>query len=1264
MASWRLLSTMPSDITVEHARARSALQLDQPLGLQLWSAILTAASPTSLHEERLSVGELLLSRGRVEEAAPLLAPLLDGTSDASSAALWASASASSRRGDLPEAIAQLEQWLQRYPAGRERASVESLLSQSQLQQGRRLFASDSHAAARTAYDALVLRDPRSPLSPDAAYEAALSSRALSETDDFLRRLRELRARWPNTSAASRSLIAESRHLSFDQNELEVARAFLREHASEGGASSELSRLDSARIQAHTSPASSARDATVEVITRNLTSVEVRVHRIDTEAFLRAGGRPSALPDLDVAVIAPDLSFRHEITDASPGRDVISEIPLPLRERGLYAITVASTDREARTVLSVGALSVLARAAGPDLAIGVLSDGRPASGARVLLSTSSGITVHRADRSGLVRTQVPAGEVVILAESTRGVGMLELPRGGGGDPSAAVSVSADLDRAVYLPGDEVGLRAVSRREGTPLTGKWRLWIELGGAQLSVTEATSDSRGAVVASFSLPLTAGDETGRIIGLPPGEDVPVSLGLVRIVHPDPVHPRLTASVEGSRGEIRVERPGGGPAAGARVRWSSDMGQSGVGETGADGILRVKGPTGLRWSLSAELVGAPLAVTATESMMLTPPEVWLLQDRLRLDEPGALKIHSADAVTARIRVLELLPTPELAPAPLDPWVPSLKLGLDGEERWSGLAPEGRSISGSRPVWSKDVEVSSDTEASVALPGLPEGEYRVELVWQDGRHSESLPLSVTAEDLRLEGAAPVAVGESVRATASGSAALVTIESGEILAAALLKDGQALSSRVTAQWGDSVDWIATGTGGVHARSLPVDGALSVTVERTVLADGRWQLTAQVSDGAGRPASAQVALQLIDTAVAETHGTPQSLNRGILRAQRMSAAALGGKAGPVRHGADATLLSAALLEEAVREQAAQRAARADSGSFDNRLTEMLGEDLPFQGGLGSSGYGMGAGGLGTTGRGSGSVGYGRGSGSIGGLQVVRGVRQRVAWSVQETDRQGTMTLTIDAPRRGARWELRASALTDAAAGQGTTIVDDRARSWVIAPVLAAAGRGDTVQPRLEVVNGTSEALNCKVTDGSTQSPLVVSAGASSSATLSAIEAGGERAVSVRCGGAVIYEDVVTVPLAEGEGVWTAASGPGGALPLSILALDADPALSRQLDRAAISGRAALAALPWVTRSERAALEAQVARLDRTIRAQLARQVSAGTALEVLHFYADAGARLSLPAEQQARLIAQLGAATGLSERIRAARVRVLLGEAADP
>jgi hypothetical protein len=127
---------------------------------------------------------------------------------------------------------------------------------------------------------------------------------------------------------------------------------------------------------------------VRVVARNLPELEVRMHRVEPEAYVRAGGTPQDLLTLDVAVIVPDARWKAPVPGYQAQRDQAFDLPVNVPGPGIYVVTVSGPEQEASAVLLVSDLDLVARTVGPDAALAVFRGGRPVSGAKLLLGGGS------------------------------------------------------------------------------------------------------------------------------------------------------------------------------------------------------------------------------------------------------------------------------------------------------------------------------------------------------------------------------------------------------------------------------------------------------------------------------------------------------------------------------------------------------------------------------------------------------------------------------------------------------------------------------------------------------------------------------------------------------------------------------------------------------------------------------------------------------------------------------------------------------------
>jgi alpha-2-macroglobulin len=67
---------------------------------------------------------------------------------------------------------------------------------------------------------------------------------------------------------------------------------------------------------------------IKLTTRNVPEVTVRVYRIDAEAYFRKSHRLDGIEDLDIGLIAPDVTFQFPIPEYAEHREFESRISLP------------------------------------------------------------------------------------------------------------------------------------------------------------------------------------------------------------------------------------------------------------------------------------------------------------------------------------------------------------------------------------------------------------------------------------------------------------------------------------------------------------------------------------------------------------------------------------------------------------------------------------------------------------------------------------------------------------------------------------------------------------------------------------------------------------------------------------------------------------------------------------------------------------------------------------------------------------------------
>jgi TolA-binding protein len=1178
----------------------------------LWRERLLDAAPETDAARRALPWQTqqLLAAHRIAAARPLVAKLATAGGELGADAEWRLVVAVHEAGEPAATVAALEPYLKAHPTGAHRNEALSWLDEARLALARAAAAKGDLKGALAAYDLIATRDPSATAAASAAWEAGLAARALGQNEEARRRWRAVVSQWPDADAAARSWISMSRALAFDEKRPEEALAMLRENerrpSLSGALAAERERLAQVDVRIQSSGRQDDPDrAQVRVVARNLTEVEMRMHRVEPEAYLRAGGTPEELLSLDVAVIAPDVRWKATVPGEKSRRDVAFDVPLPVRAPGIYVVTAAATDREASTVVLVSDLDLVARAVGPDLAVGVFRAGKPVAGAELMLRFGDTVRREKTGRDGLYVGKVGGGALGILALDDDAPALLTLSRDDCETPTPALTASVELDRPVYRPGDTVGFRVAARRGGAAVPGPWKLWLSDGGTAFTSVRLTPGPFGSAAGERVLPPVPagmGAPVYQLMLLLPGEQAPMQVAEVRVadVHAPLRTVSLTMDAPPATGAtLSVFEPDGRPAVGAPVSWRSDDAPAGGrGRTDATGRLHIDGPApNLPWSLEAGVAGAGPALQAHAHRFdeTEPPfRLTLDEDRLRPGEKPVARLRGG-AGPVRLLLSRLGTRPEAAKPPADPWVPEIDTEFHGPVTWTGAGPRELPGTSEDELWRQDVFLTGgDATLEVALPPLAEGRFRLRVVRADARvTTTTLDLSATGAGVRLLGGRDVAVGQSLSLRTDGGLALVTVESDRLLGAALGRPGVALPFEVTSTWGQAATIAATTPDGkVHARGLTVDPELKVALEATA-SGGVLTATARVTDGRGRPVAAQVVLRAVDTRLEQAFGPARELSAGLLATQVMHLAAMGGVAHAFAHGAFAEELAEALRDEQGRVAEAERAEAAARGQFSNNAVQsVMKEDYLIGEASGAVGYG----GLGSGGSGAG---YGRGRIAAAKLvtrgpmaPTVQGERGPVLWRVLETNADGRVTVTVPRPDARTTWHFTAQALSADATGRAEARVVPDARPFLRVPTPGPGAPDDVARLVVTVVNPGAAALNARVKAGDSVESLTVPPGEARLLDLGERPAGTAQAVALLDGERVLDTARFGFALADGRPdasgpVLVVAAGPGGGRPLGWLALQMGQAPGLNLLRAARAGRAALAALSVAAPAERAAL-----------------------------------------------------------------------------
>ena len=794
---------------------------------------------------------------------------------------------------------------------------------------------------------------------------------------------------------------------------------------------------------------SAEDAFIEVRAEGLHEVELRIHRIRNDDYLRSMGTMQGMGELDVDLIAPDrtvtapLAARQLDPDGAFG-PIQQQVPLEDLEPGVYAVEVLGETQRAMTMVHVSDLEVIARTSDGET-VALVYDrvtGRPVRGADVVIGDGREILAEaETGRDGLATFVTDVALSEVIASKGRHAVWAEVaptysqPAADQRDTQAELQqVWVHLDRTIAHPGDTVRLAGFVVSGTAPrlaFDGPIEVHMNHGATEL-FTRTPSVSDGVLEYALELP----DD------LPPGR---YSVAVAdRWVSLDVVDQPARSSRFDLRQHLPV-RPGepalmiaslrgvhGHPAVGVAV-WgdlADGRGHRVLGLTGEDGELRMEVPT-------AQAVPAPVVQIGEYTHGVEFVATGQLTARGAPSHVAGgdvtIELDWGEALVGSVRAL-VVGTPETERRATQ---------LSRPQWW----PQHGAVEWRRALDLHEVTIA-DGAGSLTLTDLSPGNYTIQLHGFDDHNGlavSSHRFTVRApDDLHLaldtpasgDGAIPLGYRSRIRLSASGPAdrpLLATLEGTGMLAHVAVAPGETVEMHLPATLSGPGRVTLSGTDGEFVQTIHVRDILEVSA---LFDETEGAVQVQVTDPAGFPREADVLVSMRPTVAPVAHRVAR-----LFGAETALSAAATGVSVP-----QAVLAHSAAIPTAVLDLDRERLlARMPADSFDLNSFEY--EEEPQ---LALQGYGHGSGGLGSRmGR---ADGHGTQQGLIGiGRPTTPAEPRRlpVVWFEGRTAPDGTLEVPVDAAALARGWyDLQVVARDDALGQLSGAVVQEPV--FVEAPV----------------------------------------------------------------------------------------------------------------------------------------------------------------------------------------------------------------------
>ncbi len=261
---------------------------------------------------------------------------------------------------------------------------------------------------------------------------------------------------------------------------------------------------------------------IEITSRNIEKVRVRIFRLDLETFFRAKLAEPRIEPLDVEVIEPD--WNREVGTENYRAHESTTRTLALAEcggkPGAYVVKVDDGELEATTLVLVSDLVLVTKASRRDALVFAqdAKTGDPLSGVRVVVSDGSKILFEEntgADGVLLRRDDALAGvgALVVYGSSAAGAAVSGLDLSSLGRSAVlAPKCFVVLDRSSYRPGDLVRAWVVTRgvKDGGYVVEEGRrvrlAMQDASGTAIRSADVSLGAFGTAASDLAIPASAG--------------------------------------------------------------------------------------------------------------------------------------------------------------------------------------------------------------------------------------------------------------------------------------------------------------------------------------------------------------------------------------------------------------------------------------------------------------------------------------------------------------------------------------------------------------------------------------------------------------------------------------------------------------------------------------------------------------------------------------------------------------------------------------
>lgn len=389
-----------------------------------------------------------------------------------------------------DAIATWQNYIKDYPNGPEWSESQNAIINAEFQMGLDALTGDQAELATQRFDAFLRAHPLDERAPRILYlfgavhqaKALDAEAAKGPTEPIAASYRKAIEEWaklvskyPESAEARAAMLKSGFMLEEKLGEFEKALKLYQKIATERGdpeAAAAVARLTrkSLAISAERVFRTNEKPV-VRLKVRNVEQCEVRIYKIDLQAYFRKMHGITGVEALDVSLIQPDKTWTLTPDNYRKYQPLEQDVEIPFadHEAGACVVTIGDDDWESTVLVLRSDLEVVVKSSRREVLAFVqdMLTGKPAAAVELLVSNGNAVAATgKTGADGVFKTSLEAlkdlTDVRVFALRSGHAAAFNLPLAGL-QLSSGLKAKGYLytDRPAYLPGETVAMRGILR-----------------------------------------------------------------------------------------------------------------------------------------------------------------------------------------------------------------------------------------------------------------------------------------------------------------------------------------------------------------------------------------------------------------------------------------------------------------------------------------------------------------------------------------------------------------------------------------------------------------------------------------------------------------------------------------------------------------------------------------------------------------------------------------------------------------------------------